>query len=157
MPPEAREETTHLALNTIKARPDFLAVRGGVRASVPAFLLETKPRRADRNPDSGPRFGFTVTKKLGNAVTRNRIRRRLKAAITAAALDTALQGFDYVVVARAVAVDRPFADLLDDVRRAMKAVHKPQGGPQRGKPSERQQRLDKQPAEVKKPASHGPA
>lgn len=120
---------------------------------MPAFLLETKPRAGERIKQPGPRFGFTVTKKLGNAVTRNRIRRRLKAAITAAALETAHAGFDYVVVARAVALDRPFPELLEDVRRAMKAVHKPQGNP----PPSRQQRLDKQPARMKKPGTDGPA
>ena len=137
-----------MTLQTIKSRPDFLAVRGGVKFSVPAFLIEAKPRKADAR-EGGARFGFTVTKKLGNAVTRNRIRRRLKAAMTAAAVPLARDGFDYVVVARAAAFDFPYAKLLEDVARAMKGVHKPQ--------APRQQRLDKGPLPMKKPEPRDPA
>lgn len=69
------------------------------------------------------RFGFTITKKIGNAVTRNRIRRRLKAAFAATARQHARPSCDYVVVARHAALDRPFAALLEDVARAFAALH----------------------------------
>lgn len=69
------------------------------------------------------RFGFTITKKIGNAVTRNRIRRRLKAAFAANAAEHAQATCDYVIVARAAALDRPFALLLEDVARALKTLH----------------------------------
>lgn len=72
----------------------------------------------------GPRFGFTITKKIGNAVTRNRIRRRLKAAFASEIKDADLGPCDYVVVARLAALDRPFADLLHDVNRAFAALHR---------------------------------
>lgn len=103
-------------------------MRGGARASCPACLIEGK-RRADVETapvEGGPRFGFTVTKKLGNAVVRNRIRRRLKAAVGAIAGEHARDGFDYVIVARRPAFDRPFEALVADLARALETVHRPQ-------------------------------
>lgn len=139
-----------MALDTIKKRPDFLAVRGGARASVPCCLMEAKPRaKAPAGDFKGPRFGFTVTKKLGNAVTRNRIRRRLKSALSKVAPALARDGFDYVIVARPAALDKPFEDLLTELTRALKGVHKPQGT--------REQRLDKRPLTMKKPEQDGPS
>ena len=115
-----------LALQTLKSRSEFLAVRGGTRASVPVCLLEARKRKPGAIIFDGPRFGFTITKKLGNAVTRNRIRRRLKAALTALESEFAADGFDYVVVARQAAFNRPFTDLQNDLRRALKRVHNPE-------------------------------
>jgi ribonuclease P protein component len=74
-----------------------------------------------------------VTKKLGNAVTRNRIRRRLKAAISELAPGQAQSGFDYVVVARSAAFDRPYADIIADLKRAFAIIH----GGQASKPGPR--------------------
>jgi ribonuclease P protein component len=98
-----------------------LAVRGGPRASCACFVIEAKTAADTRQ--SEPRFGFTVTKKLGNAVTRNRIRRRLKAAVTSVLTDHAKPGHDYVIIARAAAETRVFADLVSDVVHALKTVH----------------------------------
>jgi ribonuclease P protein component len=72
---------------------------------------------------AGPRFGFTITKKIGNAVTRNRIRRRLKAAFAAETKSANLGPCDYVIVARLAALDRPFELLLRDVSRAIATLH----------------------------------
>ncbi len=77
----------------------------------------------DALAEAGPRFGFTITKKIGNAVTRNRIRRRLKAAFAARTKGANLGACDYVIVARHAAVDRPFELLLDDVGRALVELH----------------------------------
>jgi ribonuclease P protein component len=107
-------------------RAEFLAVRGGTRASVPACLIEARKRSiaADTTGDDrAPRFGFTVTKKLGNAVTRNRIRRRLKAAISQLAAGHAQPGFDYVVVARSASFDRAYPDIVADLNRAFAILH----------------------------------
>ena len=117
-----------MAVITLKKRPEFLAVRGGARASVPSFLMEARPRGSPSVTLLPPRFGFTVTKKLGSAVTRNRIRRRLKAAVAQMAGEGAMVGFDYVVVARATALKRPYAGLLEDVRRAFSLIHKNTAG-----------------------------
>jgi ribonuclease P protein component len=118
-------------LVTLKTRAEFLAVRGGARCATPAFVLETKPRAAgtpsgtsaDAGPPQGPRFGFTITKKIGNAVVRNRIRRRLKAALTPLSAQLAAATHDYVVIARQPAFDIPFATLQKDLERALQRVH----------------------------------
>jgi ribonuclease P protein component len=81
-----------------------------------------RERRAAEG-ETTARFGFTITKKIGNAVTRNRIRRRLKAAFAATAPEYARPTCDYVIVARHAALDRPFAALLEDVARAFTALH----------------------------------
>lgn len=119
----SRAEAVIPILPTLKARAEFLAVRGGRRSSTPAFLIEMRERSITPKHGDGPRFGFTVTKKLGNAVTRNRIRRRLKAAFAAGASE-AQASCDYVIVARRTALDRPYALLLEDVTRALAALHR---------------------------------
>ena len=81
--------------------------------------------RVSARPENGPRFGFTITKKMGNAVTRNRIRRRLKAAFAAESRSAKLGACDYVIVARQAALDRPFDLLVGDVHRALAALHGP--------------------------------
>jgi ribonuclease P protein component len=132
-----------MSLETLKKRSEFLKVRGGRRYATPAFVLEGKLRSASscngalrKSESAGPRFGFTVTKKLGGAVTRNRIRRRLKAAAERAAVPLAHLGFDYVVVARSAALDRPFETLLDDFSAAVTSIHGPAARrrPQRKRP-----------------------
>ncbi len=117
-----------LPLATLKKRAEFLRVRGGSRWSCASFVLETKPRQphsSSADQLGGPRFGFTVTKKLGGAVVRNRIRRRLKAAVAELAPDHARCGFDYVLVARRAALDRPFAALKKELEDALHRVHHP--------------------------------
>lgn len=112
-----------MKLVTLKKRADFLRLRGGARWANASFVLETKPRISSVPKDSGPRFGFTVTKAMGGAVIRNRIRRRLKAAVTATAGPLARSEHDYVIVARIAAVDRPFDALKKDLEQAFQRVH----------------------------------
>ena len=100
-------------------------MRGGERASTAAFLMEMRVREPVAADITGARFGLTITKKLGNAVIRNRIRRRLKAAIAAHASALARPDGDYVVVARPAAVDRQFSLILDDVERALGRLRTP--------------------------------
>ena len=123
---------------TLKKRSEFLRIRGGARWSTASFVLETKPRPA-ANPSvhTGPapaappsataslppRFGFTVTKQIGNAVVRNRVRRRLKSAIDLIATARAQPGYDYVLIARSPALTRPFADLKKELEDALHRVH----------------------------------
>lgn len=117
-----------MPLATLKKRADYLRVRGGVRWSCASFTLEGKPRfkAPENNEGNGaPRFGFTVTKKLGGAVVRNRIRRRLKAAVVELAHGHAFPGFDYVLVARQAALDRPFDALKKELEDALHRVHHP--------------------------------
>jgi ribonuclease P protein component len=74
-------------------------------------------------PDPAARFGFTVTKKLGNAVVRNRIKRRLREAVRHSASPSLRPDHDYVVIAREAALRRPFADLVTDLETALQRVH----------------------------------
>lgn len=85
-------------------------------ASARSFLA-VKRQRGDG--EATIRVGITVTKKIGKAVTRNRIRRRLREAVRAVAAEAGEPGCDYVLIARAAAYDRAFPDLLDDLRRAL--------------------------------------
>lgn len=102
----------------LKTRAEFLAVRRGRRLNGPFFLVEAWRRRAD-----GPaRFGLTVTRKVGNAVVRNRIRRRLREAIRLHGGAAMVPGVDYVIVARREVLDLPFEALAGELsRRVAKA------------------------------------
>ena len=112
-----------MKLTTLKKRSEFLRIRGGARCPTPPFVLETKPRLESAAACAPPRFGFTVTKAMGGAVERNRIRRRLKAAVTAIAATAAQPGRDYVLIARKNALDIPFDALKKDLERAFHRVH----------------------------------
>ena len=120
-----------MKLQTLKIRPEFLRLRGGARWACDCFALETRPRQAagtranGRPAPEGPRFGFTVTKAMGNAVARNRIRRRLKAAVQALEPDTAKPNHDYVLIARSAAHGRQFSQLQKALEQALQRVHHP--------------------------------
>jgi len=126
-----------VAVRTLKKRAEFLRLRGGARFATPSFVLETRPREPASDGEQGARFGFTVTKKLGGAVMRNRIRRRLKAAVSAVAPRLAHAGHDYVVVARPAAYDRAFAEIKKDLERALQRVHHAAATQVAGRASER--------------------
>ncbi len=84
--------------------------------------------REGQEPSLDPnvaRFGFTATKALGGAVIRNRARRRLKEAVRLTGGSHAAQGYDYVLIARAGTVQRPFTELIKDLERALAKVHEP--------------------------------
>ncbi len=91
----------------------------------PAFTLQANIRETD---EPIRRFGLTVTKKTGNSVVRNRIRRRLREALRASGLgrDEVANGaaHDYVIVARRDALAHPFANLKDDISRSVKRIDK---------------------------------
>jgi ribonuclease P protein component len=92
----------------LKSRPQFLAVREGEKRRGRFFLLEM----LDRNePDTPARVGFTVTKKQGNAVERNRMKRRLREAVRQSAQFAMKGGHDYVIVARREVLKVPFSEL----------------------------------------------
>ncbi len=114
-----------MQLITIKRRADFLRVRGGLRWSTVSFSLEAREREqvSDLGAGEVARFGFTVTKKIGDAVVRNRIKRRLREAVRHSASPFAHPDFDYVLFARNGALDRRFADLQSDVQVALQRVH----------------------------------
>ena len=106
-------------MDRLKKRADFLAAAAGLRAPAGLFLLQARDRR-DRGT---PRVGFTVTKKTGNSVERNRIRRRLRAVVKAIVPQAGHSGFDYVLVARRPALTAPFTALTAELARALERVH----------------------------------
>ncbi len=120
-----------MGLTILKQRAEFLRVRGGLRWSTPALVVEAKPRReelAERGDiTSSSRFGFTVSKKVGKAVVRNRVRRQLKEAAREL-LPQSRSGFDYVVIARPPSTERPYADLKADLAKALTRVHRAADG-----------------------------
>jgi ribonuclease P protein component len=110
----------------LKRRAEFLRVaKTGRKAATPGLVLQalarTEPTPERPNPEApGPaRLGFTVTKKVGNAVIRNRTRRRLKEAARLLLRERVVVGVDLVVIGRDGTRARPFTLLMDDLRRAL--------------------------------------
>lgn len=111
-------------MRRLTKRREYLKVARGARTPRRGFLLQSIVREPD-GPDGDPaRFGFTVTKKIGNAVERNRIRRRLKEAVRLGGALSGKPGTDYVLIGRRPALEQPFADLVADVVGAIKASAK---------------------------------
>ncbi|MCU0839316.1 MAG: ribonuclease P protein component [Rhodospirillales bacterium] len=132
-------------LDHLKKRSDFLRVaRKGLSRATPGLVLqvcghddtaESRPVGHERRgqPGSRVRVGVTVTRKVGNAVTRNRVRRRLRAVARAVLSTGAPAGFDYVLIGRPATVDRPFLALIADLEAALRGLGKtptPVGGRQ---------------------------
>jgi ribonuclease P protein component len=129
---DARLKTQHSTrLVTLKRRPEFLRVRTGARWATPAFVLEGKRRDSPALPEVA-RFGFTVSRQVGGAVERSRIRRRLKAAVRGILPDHTRGDFDYVLIARHPALDAAFATLVSDLVEALQRVHVRKSRSQRG-------------------------
>jgi ribonuclease P protein component len=107
-------------LGRLRRRAEFQRAARGRRWQAEAFTLQAN-RRAEAG-EAGPRLGFTVTKKVGNSVVRNRIRRRLREAVRAVEALEALPDHDYVLMARLPALTLPFATLVGEVSRAFTGV-----------------------------------
>jgi ribonuclease P protein component len=104
---------------TLTKRRDFLAANAGRRAPMPAFVLLVR-RRDDG--DASMRIGYTVTKKIGNAVVRNRIKRRFRALAHDVLPASGVAGADHVLIGRADALTRDFAQLKADLAKALAKV-----------------------------------
>ena len=109
----------------LKRRAEFLRVAAkGRKAPMPGLVLQALAR-----DDTAPaRLGFTVTKKVGNAVVRNRTRRRLREAVRIVIREQAPRGVDMVLIGREGTRKRRFAALVDDLARAMRKVGIQPGG-----------------------------
>ena len=109
------------ALECLRRRPDFLRVADGRRKWVtPGLILQTLARAPTDDASDAIRVGFTATRKIGNAVIRNRARRRLRAAAASVMAHHAVAGFDYVLIARSGTPGRPYAALIDDLETALR-------------------------------------
>jgi ribonuclease P protein component len=106
-------------------RADFLAAARAARQGTPGFLLQARRRAAGEAADpEALRVGFTASRKVGNAVARNRAKRRLRAVARAVLPAAGRAGWDYVLVARPGATaERPFAEMVADLRWALGKVH----------------------------------
>ena len=116
-------------LQRLRQRADFIATASGAKAHATGFVLQSRERR-DQAP---PRVGYTVSKKVGNAVERNRVRRRLREVVRLAGAEELHAGRDYVLVGRRAALDLAFGRLVEDMCAALGHVH----GAQRLQRSER--------------------
>jgi ribonuclease P protein component len=102
-------------LRVLKTRDEFLAAAKGVRAHRPNLSLQ----RRDRGDGEPARVGYTVTKKEGGSVERNRIRRRLREVARLVVGRDGAPGADYVVIGRRAALDSPFQTLVQDLKEAL--------------------------------------
>lgn len=112
-----------LVVDRLRKRADFLRAARGLRSITPGATLEVAPTPATYFRVGSIRVGFTATKKLGNAVVRNRTRRRLRAAAAAVLPLYGHEGNDYVLVARRETLDRPFDRLIGDLISALQSAH----------------------------------
>jgi ribonuclease P protein component len=115
-----------LHIERLKKRPDFLACAQGPSCAKGAIVIQARPR-ADENPLI--RAGFTATRKIGNAVVRNRAKRRMREAARLVLPEMAHPGFDYVFIARGGMTTRPWDRLLDDVKSALLRLATERDGP----------------------------
>jgi ribonuclease P protein component len=102
-------------MERLRHRAQFLAAAAGVKVPMAAFVLQ-----ACRRNDEGPaRVGFTVSKKIGTAVERNRVRRRLKEVVRRSAAARMRAGHDYVIVGRWNALILPYVRLVQDFEQSL--------------------------------------
>lgn len=115
-------------IQVLTKRSDFLSANKGLRNARPGFVLLTRP-----NGEQGMRFGITVTKKIGNAVIRNRMKRRFREILRAALPDSGLPNTDHVLIGRAGGVERDFAELEAELAQALERAAAGQGDARRSR------------------------
>ncbi|WP_017665499.1 ribonuclease P protein component [Porphyrobacter sp. AAP82] len=115
-------------LSVLTKRADFLAANAGTRNARAGFVLLTRP-----NGGEGIRFGITVTKKIGNAVVRNRMKRRFRELLRAALPTAGLADHDHVLIGRAGGVERDFHLMADELAQALDRAREGRGDPSGGR------------------------
>ena len=125
-----------LTLSRLRRRPEFLAVAAARRRWVaPGLVLQARRRDPDTAsvPATEIRYGITASRKVGNAVARNRAKRRLRAAAAEILPSAGAAGYDVVLIARAATLDRPFAALKGDLATGLAKLTAPRA---KAKPAE---------------------
>jgi len=114
-------------MERLKQRADFLAAAAGAKAPTAGFVLQARERG-----DSGTvRIGFTVSRKVGSAVERNRVRRRLKEIVRLTGPTRTRAGHDYVLIGRRAALHLAFDRMIEDFDGALRRIHARRAGAQR--------------------------
>ncbi len=113
-------------IKTLTRRADFLAANRGLRVARPGFVLLARP-----NSGKGMRFGITVTKRIGNAVVRNRMKRRFRELLRVTLPEGGLRDHDHVLIGREGGIERDFSDLKNELDAALSRVAAGKGDPPR--------------------------
>lgn len=119
-----------MTLSVIRKRADFLAANKGLRVARPGFVLLARPNGIDGAPI---RFGITVTKRIGNAVVRNRMKRRFRELLRAALPAHGLVGHDHILIGREGGIERDFAKLSEELAMALTRARDGKGDPPRSR------------------------
>lgn len=115
-------------ITVLTKRADFLAANSGIRNARAGFVLLTRP-----NGGQGMRYGITVTKKIGNAVVRNRMKRRFRELLRAALPAQGLADHDHVLIGRAGGVERDFQLMGEELAKALERAREGRGDPAGGR------------------------
>jgi ribonuclease P protein component len=131
--PDTADQPVSLRLDVIRKRADFVAANHGIRVARPGFVLLVRPAEA---AGPGVRFGVTVTRKIGNAVARNRMKRRFRALLRDVLPQQGVAGADHVLIGREGGIERDFALLRQELEAALARATAGKGDPPR-KPRDR--------------------
>ncbi|MFN4020287.1 MAG: ribonuclease P protein component [Erythrobacter sp.] len=115
-------------ISVLTKRADFLAANAGIRNARSGFVLLTRP-----NDGQGIRYGITVTRKIGNAVVRNRMKRRFRELLRAALPVHGLADHDHVLIGRAGGVERDFHTMAGELAKALERAREGRGDPSGGR------------------------
>jgi ribonuclease P protein component, eubacterial len=115
-------------ISVLTKRADFLAANSGLRNARAGFVLLTRP-----NDGQGIRYGITVTKKIGNAVVRNRMKRRFRELLRAALPTQGLPDHDHVLIGRAGGVERDYHTMAVELDKALERAREGKGDPAGGR------------------------
>ena len=119
-------------MGRLRKRADFLRVAAsGRKWAASGVIVQADRMPTDGSADADIRVGFTVTRKVGGSVIRNRARRRLRAAAAAAMPGQARAGFDFVLIGRQATLTRPFPALVGDVTAALARLGATSAAPQK--------------------------
>ena len=115
-----------VCLVTMTKRADFIRASKAMRKATKGLILQARKRAPDETAPDLTRVGYTCSKKVGNAVKRNRAKRRLRAIVREVLPTLGHTGWDYVLIGRAGATsDRDYIELINDLKFALSTIHGP--------------------------------